>query len=128
MLNEALSSLDIPRNGVQGNARLDYHSTAFEETRRVFEPCFTGFGPWLHAGVITVFPQHLLKLHTDHGIDGRIRWHVVLETNAHAWSYHAGVWAQHAVGEVFPFTATEPHGAVNFGPTPRTHLFFDVAG
>lgn len=123
-----LRPLHIPRDGVdrRTNTRLRYSTTAFEETRAVLERYFLAHGPWVHGAVVTLYPQQLLKCHTDHGLEGRTRRHVVLETNPDAWAYHDRAWQRLCLGTVYRVDATRPHGAVNFGTTPRTHLFYDT--
>ncbi len=118
----------VPRDGIDrlAKTRLQYHTTLPEETLAALGPYFSEHGQWRHGLVLTLFPQQALKLHTDSLTAGVVRRHVVLETNPDAWVYHDGDWQHLEAGQSYTVDTTKLHGAVNFGSTPRTHLFYDV--
>ncbi len=123
-----VDGMGIPWDGIdrRKRERLKYYTTSFGETQAALETYFSEYGQWVHGQVLVLFTQQLLKCHVDNGMDGIVRRHVVLQTNPDAWTYHDGDWQHLKRGGVYAVDPTLPHGAVNFGQTPRVHLFYDV--
>src|SRR5436190_16148786 len=75
----------------------------------------------IRVAVVTLQPMQQIPLHTDPPIVGD-RFHLPVLVNEGCWSYGAGIWQQLSVGRVYWMDPTLPHGAVNWGATPRLHL------
>ena len=123
-------TLYFPPSTSGGNAEPGgehYRLSGDSEVRPLFEPVLEGLfpGPWVYVDLLTIYPKGWVHLHTDTS-HGRIRWHVVLQTNPDAWVFSGGVWAHLPVGTVWTVDTEEPHGSVNWGREPRLHLIFDV--
>jgi len=105
-----------------------YRLSGDAEVRPLFEPRLTDRfpGPWVYVDLITIYPKGWVHLHTDTS-HGRVRWHLVLQTNPDAWCFAGGVWSHLPAGTVWTIDTEEPHGSVNWGREPRLHLIFDVA-
>lgn len=78
-----------------------------------------------HARLVLLLPSQQIVEHVDPPIAGA-RYHVPLQSDAHCWVLHAGTWQQLTVGWVYSMDPSKPHGAVNWGPSPRVHLMVDV--
>lgn len=78
------------------------------------------------AAVVALYPSSQLVAHRDPPIKGT-RHHVPLSVNPGCWVFHAGTWQQLREGIGYSMDQTEEHGAVNWGPTVRTHCILDVA-
>ena len=133
MVRVGIHKLGVPRNGVGPEGRVGYHSTdpdatleAFQSTQDLLRRKPIVDGEWVTARLLTVFPSSLLNLHADRGVDHLTRYHVVIETNPDAWVYHGSQWQQLELGVLYRMDPQMQHASVNFGKTPRTHLFFDV--
>lgn len=78
-------------------------------------------GRWAEVMIVRIHPEGYLMLHTDAPRPG-LRHHLVLESNADSWCLHDGTWQRLEEGHLFTMDQTRPHGALNWGKTPRTHL------
>lgn len=83
-------------------------------------------GEWSQAMWVLLMPSAQIVAHTDRGALG-LRTHIPLRQNASCWCFHDGVWQQLDRGQVYTMDAHRPHGAVNWGTTPRVHLMLESA-
>lgn len=82
-------------------------------------------GRWTNVLVTRIMPSGTIPLHVD-GARAGTRYHLVLETNTGCWCMHDGDWQQLGLGDIYTMEQTRPHGSVNWGETPRTHLVVDI--
>jgi hypothetical protein len=102
-------------------------STDPVSTKNIFGPALADLRPawWTQAMVLALYPSSQIVRHCDPPITG-IRFHLPLVVNADCWVCHADVWQQLEAGAVYTMDPTQPHGAVNWGATPRFHLVLDI--
>ncbi len=82
-------------------------------------------GLWAQALIVVLLPSAQLVGHCDPPIAGT-RVHLPIVSNADCWSFSDGVWQQLVIGTGYAMDPTKPHGAVNWGATPRLHLMIDT--
>jgi len=78
------------------------------------------------AFVVSLIPTQQIPLHVDAPIAPAVRYHLPIRTNAACWCFHADAWRRLDEGRIYRMDPTDPHGAVNWGTTPRWHLLVDV--
>lgn len=81
--------------------------------------------PWTWITVVALYPSSQIVAHRDPPAEGTVRYHIPLQTNPDCWCFHAGVWQQLPVGQIYSMNPREQHGAVNWGAEVRLHLMVD---
>lgn len=107
--------------------KADSAMTDHDKTKAAVSPLLCPFfpGKWTNCKVVSLRPSGQIVAHRDEPITGT-RYHLPLQINEGCWVFHSGVWSQLEIGQVYQMDPAEPHGAVNWGETPRLHLLLDV--
>lgn len=125
-----LQPLVVAAQQLAGGARSTYTRTDPHATRVALHPLLAAIfpGQWSAAYVVVVWPQGLIPLHVDDGTATcqGTRSHLVVQTNAGAWSFHDGLWQHLDEGGIYRGDPAREHAAVNLGTTPRIHVMVDV--
>ena len=85
-------------------------------------------GDWPYSMLAVVFANGTIPPHKDGPLAKDYqRYHLVLQSNPNAWSFHDGVWQQLKENGIYVMDCTQYHAAVNWGAEPRVHLVIDTA-
>ena len=84
-------------------------------------------GAWRAAMAVIIPPRGAIPLHADLPLgEGWTRYHLVLQTNVNAWSFHDNSWQQLALGGIYSVDPAQQHASMNWGETDRIHLVVDT--